>query len=119
MSGIGGTVLIDDYDPGRGLRTKVIMDRDTGLPLIVTEQNTGAMRAIVDDNRRIQNNVDRHELRRRHLRHSGGVQIASLPMVVYMRLRALGITKDRKAMRKWLSDPNNRFFRTDDGRRLI
>ena len=115
-TGIGGTVLLNEYDRGRAVRTKVIYDRDTGLPIIVTHQDT---RAIIDDNRRIQNNVDRHELRRRHQKGAGGVQIASIPMVVYMRLRKLGITKDRKAMRKWLSDPQNRFFRTDDGRRLI
>lgn len=116
MAGVGGTVLLNEYDRGRSVRTKVIMDRDTGLPVIVTHQDT---RTIIDDNRRIQNSVDKHELRRRHQRGAGGVQIASIPMVVYMRLRKLGITKDRKAMRKWLSDPQNRFFRTDDGRRLI
>jgi hypothetical protein len=114
--GIGGTVLMNEYDRGRAVRTKVIMDRDTGLPVIVTHQDT---RAIIDDNRRIQNGVDRHELRRRHTRGSGGVQIASIPMVVYMRLRKLGITRDRAAMRKWLSDPANKYFRTDDGRKLI
>jgi hypothetical protein len=114
--GHGGPILIEDYNRQTAVRTKIIFDRETGLPVIVTHQDT---RAIIDDNRRLQNSVDRHELRRRHQRGAGGVQIASIPMVVYMRLRKLGITKDRKAMRKWLSDPQNRYFRTDDGRKLI
>lgn len=43
-------------------------------------------------------------------------RVASIPMNLYMKMRAEGITRDAKAMRKFLNDPDNRFFRTRPGR---
>ena len=42
-------------------------------------------------------------------------RVASIPMNVYMDLRARGIIKDQKAFKLWLNDPDNRFFRTAPG----
>ncbi len=44
--------------------------------------------------------------------------VASIPLVVYRELERKGITPDKDAagFRKWLNDPDNRFFRTRPGR---
>lgn len=43
-------------------------------------------------------------------------RVASIPLTIYMDLVKQGITKDEKAFRRWLNDPQNRFFRTRGGR---
>ena len=50
-----------------------------------------------------------------------GNKIASLPMTVVDKLNQQGIMRghhilDQKAFFKWLNDPDNRFFRTKQGR---
>jgi hypothetical protein len=42
--------------------------------------------------------------------------VASIPMNVYMELKQQGIIDDPKALRRWLNDPDNRYFRTRPGR---
>lgn len=42
--------------------------------------------------------------------------VGSIPMNVYMELKAKGILDDQKALAKWLNDSSNRFFRTKLGR---
>lgn len=49
-------------------------------------------------------------------RKSLGRRVASIPMNIYMELAAKGITKDPKRMAKWLDDPDNRAWRTDNTR---
>ena len=43
------------------------------------------------------------------------VKVASIPMNIYMELRKKGIAQDPAAMKRWLNDPDNRFFRTRHG----
>jgi hypothetical protein len=48
-------------------------------------------------------------------------QIASIPFAVIQELNKKGILRgfhivDQKAMKKWINDPDNRFFRTRPGR---
>jgi len=43
------------------------------------------------------------------------VKVASIPLTIYMDLQKKGITKDPKAFKRWLNDPDNRFFRTRPG----
>ena len=43
-------------------------------------------------------------------------KVASIPAVVYEDLVRRGITRDQKAFRRWLDDPDNRAFRTRPGR---
>ena len=43
-------------------------------------------------------------------------RVAAIPLSLYFALKQKGITKDRKALRKWLNDPDNRLFRTRTGR---
>jgi hypothetical protein len=42
-------------------------------------------------------------------------RIASLPMPLYMQLKAEGIIDDPVRLKRWLNDPDNRFFRTHPG----
>jgi hypothetical protein len=110
-----GVLLYENIDAPALKRTRLIRDSETGLPLIITEQNT---KLIIDDNRRLAGQVDRHEQRRRRTRGSGMVQIASIPIVVWRQLQASGVARDETRLLKWLSERDHRYFRTDDGRKL-
>lgn len=109
--------LYESVDSGARKRTRVIADSDTGLPLIVTEQD---VRPILEANRRLQAQFDKAQTRRSRGRWR---RVAELPMVVVLQLNQLGIMRgfhvlDERAFRRVLSDPDNRHLRTDDGRRL-
>lgn len=110
------TVLFNKYNGTTRRRTKIIADQETGLPLIMVHHQD--VRPIVEDNKRLANNVDRHDQFRRRTRGAGMVQVASIPNIIYWRLARMGITRDPKALRKWLSRRDARLFRTDDGRNL-
>lgn len=43
-------------------------------------------------------------------------RVASIPLVVFMELQRKGITDDPAALKKWLDDPDNKYFRTRPGR---
>jgi hypothetical protein len=43
-------------------------------------------------------------------------EVAELDMITFMKLEALGILNDKKAMSKWLNDPENKAFRTSEGK---
>jgi hypothetical protein len=43
------------------------------------------------------------------------VRVASIPMNLYMELRQKGIAQDPAAMKRWLNDPDNKYFRTRAG----
>ena len=104
------SILYERVDPDRSWLTEVVRDSETGLPVIFTKQGTAP---IVEDAKRQASMFDPHIARQNHWR-----QVASIPLVVYMRLQKMGITRDRKAMLKWLSRRDARFFRTDGGGRL-
>ncbi len=44
-----------------------------------------------------------------------GQRVASIPMTVYWELKRRGVVDDQGALRRWLNDPDNRFFRTRPG----
>ena len=43
-------------------------------------------------------------------------KIASIPMSLYFQLKEKGILEDQAALKRWLNDPENRYFRTKPGR---
>ncbi len=43
-------------------------------------------------------------------------RVASIPNVIWERLMREGIADDPKALKRWLNDPDNRYFRTAPGR---
>ena len=44
----------------------------------------------------------------------GWHRVASLPLSIWYDLKRRGIIDDPNALRKWLNDPDNRFFRTKE-----
>jgi len=42
--------------------------------------------------------------------------VAEIPMVIYQQMVRDGSINDKKALKKWLNDPDNRLFRTWKGR---
>jgi hypothetical protein len=43
------------------------------------------------------------------------VKVASIPLTLYFELKRKGVANDPAAMKRWLNDPDNRFFRTREG----
>jgi hypothetical protein len=43
------------------------------------------------------------------------VKVASIPLTIYFELKKKGLTSDPVAMKRWLNDPDNHFFRTREG----
>ena len=99
--------LYQSYDPVTQRATEITVDADDGL-VFVHSQNT---RPIVESAKRIASSFD--PLVRRDTIH-----VARIPMVIWQQLQKLGITKDEKALNKWLNDPDNSVFRTDDRSKL-
>jgi hypothetical protein len=62
-----------------------------------------------DVNTRLFNDADKR------WKHDANNHIASIPLPIYFDLKRKGIVADRKAFLKWLSDPDNRVFRTRPG----
>ncbi len=110
-----GSLLYENRNHAAGTHTRVVVDTDTGLPLIIKTQNT---RPIVEANKRMANAVDRHVQRRRRLKGAGTTQIASIPIVIWHQLVAEGIDRDQQALQRWLSERDTRLFRVDDGKKL-
>ena len=102
------TLLYDNYDPVTRRSTWIETDAETGLPLITYTQD---IKPIIEANRQAANNFQ-------GTNRDGWTRVASIPNVVVQRLMQTGIWYDMAAMEQWLNDPDNRFFRTDDGRSL-
>jgi hypothetical protein len=66
---------------------------------------------IVEDNKRLLAEGGDGYSRSRNLR-----RVASIPLVLWLDLGKKGILRDRRRLRAWLNDPDNRFFRTAPGR---
>jgi hypothetical protein len=101
--------LYESWNPVTQRATEVTEDDDVGL-IFVHSQNT---RPIVESAKALASNFDPHQRNRDDVVH-----VARIPIGIYMQLRRLGITQDRKAFDAWLDARDNRVFRTDDGRKL-
>lgn len=102
------TLLYDSWDPVTRRSTWIETDAETGLPIITYTQDT---KPILEANKRAASNFQGTNA-------DGFTRVASIPNVVVQRLMQTGIWYDQEAMKHWLDDPANRFFRTDDGRAL-
>lgn len=56
--------------------------------------------------------VNQERMKEKRPRGDGMRMVASLPLSVFHDLQKRGILKDKKALKRWLNDPDNRFFRT-------
>jgi hypothetical protein len=104
--------LLHTANPTFGTHTQVLVEEATGQILIAQHQEIGP---ALEEAKALAGVFDRHAVRRNpaKVRH-----VARLPTVVVSQLEKAGIWQDRKKLLAWLSDPDNRVFRTDDGTRL-
>lgn len=93
------------YDPVLGIKRTFHWDDTTDEFLIQTQQDTTD---IVEANKAAYNDAPD--------RWGDFTRVASIPISLYFDLKKKGIVDDDKAMKRWLEDPSNRFFRTRPGR---
>jgi hypothetical protein len=109
-------LLLDHLDPARGKRVKIERDKETGLPIFTHSQDPAAIRRILSSNKEQSNHLDHAALARKNT--AGMVKVASIPSVVVAHLMRIGMWNDKQAVMRWLDQPENRWLRTDGGRRL-
>lgn len=93
-----------DVDPLSGITSYWHYDDATDTALIEKRQDVSD---ILDANKA--------EFNEDHGRYGEWTKIASIPLSVYYDLKAKGIVDDPVAMKRWLNDADNRFFRTRPG----
>ena len=96
---------IFNIDPVSGISSYWHYDDTTDTAIIEKRQDVSG---IIDANK-AQFNED-------HGRYGEWNKVASIPLAVFYDLKMKGIVDDPVAMKKWLNDPDNRFFRTRPGR---
>jgi hypothetical protein len=110
-------MLLDETSPATGIRTEIARDPETGVPIIRRSQDVAG---VLDQNAREAADFDAARV----ARNPGGFRhVARIPMVVFAQLRAAGIVEgmqvvDEKRFLQFLSDPDVRKLRTDNGGRL-
>lgn len=83
----------------------------------VVMQDTQDVTAIVEANKAVRNDPAMQPSKKSELR-----RVASIPMNIWQYLRTtwerqgLGWEERQAAMKRWLNDPDNRAFRTDNSR---
>jgi hypothetical protein len=102
------TSLYEQWRPETRRMTEVVIDSETGLPLIINTQDT---RPIIEANKRLAANFDPHV--RRQVTH-----VARVDKNTWAHLWRIGIARDEKALNAWLNSREARAFRVDDGRKL-
>lgn len=95
-----------DTNPDLGLTRHWHYDDETGKAVIETRQD---VTDLVDANKAEANAASSNWKGEMH-------KVASIPMNVYFDLKQKGIIDDPKALKSWLNDPANRYFRTKGGR---
>jgi len=83
---------------------------DDGEDKLIIE-NVQDVEDVLEANKREQTEDHRGYTPSRNMR-----KVASIPNVVAYDLMKKGIWNDPVAMKKWLNDPDNRYFRTSEGR---
>lgn len=91
-------------DAFTGVTTYWLYDEGTDTAVLRKEQE---VTGIVE--------INRAEFNDAPARWGDGQRVASIPMTVYWELKRTGIVDDQAALRRWLNDPDNRFFRTRPG----
>jgi len=80
-------------------------DRSTGMVTITAEQECAPITYW-----------NKQEYNFDHGRAGDQVKVASVPEVIYAEWIATGKDRDAAFIKRWLNDPENRFFRTRPGR---
>ena len=103
-------ILYERDDPLTSRRTEVVIDNDTGLPLIVRYMDT---KPIVESAKQLASNFDKHRKNPHGVTH-----VARIDINTWAQLTRLGITRDEKAFNVWLDSREAMYFRCDDRRKL-
>lgn len=93
-----------DHDPLTGISHVFYYDNETDEATITAEQDVNS---IIEANKIVYNE--------RGGKWDDMTHVAQLPLVVYYDLKKRGILNDQEALRRFLNDPENRFFRTRPG----
>lgn len=102
---------IFDVNPMFGILRIWHYDDETDQVTIETRQGAhDVYNQLIDQNNALRNQTSRKTPYRDGLHH-----VARVPLVILEELMRKGIAKDKKAMKKWLNDPDNRVFRTREG----
>lgn len=96
-----------DYDPMTGITEYFYYDSDEDK---CTIQQVQATDHIIEQNKALLATSSKHD------RWGEMTKVATIPMALWADLNAKGIVRDKEAFRKWLNDPENRFFRTREGK---
>lgn len=99
------TEKIFNLDPLSGIKSVWHYDDTTDTAFIEKRQD---VTAIVEANKA--------EINQDHGRYGEWSKVASIPLSVFYDLKQKGIVDDPVAMKKWLNDSENKFFRTRPGR---
>jgi hypothetical protein len=102
--------ILDRWDETTRRSTELIVDGETGLPLI---RHTQDVRPILEANKRQAASFDPHRASKADFVH-----VARIPMVVWAEWNRLGITKDQAALNAALQMRESMYLRTDDRRKL-
>ena len=100
-----------EADPARGSVSGFVRDPMTGRFELFQTQH---VLPILEGNKTARSDFD-PSYRGNRMRAR---RVASIPNVIILQLKQRGIWGDEKKMLRWLSDPDNRAFRTDNARRL-
>ena len=94
-----------DHDPLTGITRWFHWDDAEDAFYIQTQQET---EDLIDQNKREANDTSNGWSGDWH-------KVASIPLTIFMQLQKEGIVDDQEAMKKWLNDPSNAYFRTKHG----
>jgi hypothetical protein len=94
-------------DPFTGVTKYFHWDDSNDTFLIETEMAAPILEDIVEDNKQSYNDAPSN--------WGNGQLVATIPIHIYWDLKKKGIADDDAAMRRWLNDPDNRFFRRRPG----
>lgn len=95
------------YDDFTGISKWFHWDDSNDTFLIETEQAAPVLNEIIENNKQDYNDAPSN--------WGEGRLVARLPLHIYWDLKKKGIADDDAAMKRWLNDPDNRFFRTFPG----
>jgi len=110
---------LDDEDSKSVLKTKIHFDEsDKKLHL----EDVQDVEPLINANKKEANlGKDAYRMKGELGKHAGMTKVASIPLVVVQQLAKKGIMSnggqilDHNRMKKWLNDPDNRFFRIYQG----
>lgn len=93
-------------DDEQGITRYFHFDDETGQATIQTQQD---VTAIIEENKQEYAQTDERA------RWGEWSRVASIPMSIYFQLKAEGKLDDQAYMKKWINDPENKYFRTRSG----